>query len=59
MVIGRDAEKTVVRVPNGMLGRLDEAAHANGRSRNSEIVMRLNESLKRDEKRIRREKEAT
>lgn len=58
MVISRDAEKTVIRLPEGMLEQLKEVAAANGRSRNSEIAMRLAESLKRDQKRLQREKEA-
>lgn len=58
MVIGRNADRTVLRVPNGMLERLDEAARANGRSRNSEIVVRLADTLKRDQKRIQRKKES-
>jgi hypothetical protein len=41
-----------------MLEQLDEAARVNGRSRNSEMVMRLAESLKRDQKRLKREKGA-
>lgn len=57
MVVGRDGDKTVIRVPKGMLGQLDEVARANGRSRNSEVVVRLAETLKRDIKRIQREKE--
>lgn len=59
MVVGRDGEKTALRVPKGMLGQLDEAARANGRSRNSEVVVRLADSLKRDRKRLEREKEGT
>jgi metal-responsive CopG/Arc/MetJ family transcriptional regulator len=59
MIVGRDGDKTVIRFPKGMLGQLDEVARANGRSRNSEIVVRLEESLKRDRKRIQREKEAS
>jgi hypothetical protein len=39
-----------------MLEQLDEAARVNRRSRNSEMVVRLAESLKRDRKRIQREK---
>lgn len=57
MVIGRNADRTVLRVPPGMLEQLDEAARVNGRSRNSEMVARLAESLKRDRKRIQRNKE--
>lgn len=58
MIVGRDGEYTTVRVPQGMLEQLNEAARVNSRSRNTEIVVRLAESLKRDRKRLQREKEA-
>lgn len=58
MVISRDADRTVIRLPDGMLDELKAVAAANGRSRNSEIAIRLAESLKRDQKRLQREKEA-
>lgn len=58
MVVGRDGEYTTVRVPKGMLAQLNEAARVNSRSRNTEIVVRLQESLKRDQKRQQREKVA-
>ena len=58
MIVGRDGDKTLIRVPKGMLGQLDEAARANGRSRNTEMVARLADTLKRDQKRLQREKEA-
>lgn len=41
----RLAEQFVVRFPDGMRDRLKEAAHANGRSMNAEIVARLQQSL--------------
>ncbi|MDP3425511.1 MAG: Arc family DNA-binding protein [Burkholderiaceae bacterium] len=56
MIVGRDGEYTTVRVPKGMLAQLNEAARVNSRSRNTEIVVRLQESLKRDQKRIQRER---
>lgn len=41
----RLAEQFVVRFPDGMRDRLKEAAHANGRSMNAEIVGRLQQSF--------------
>lgn len=58
MIVGRKGDQTVIRVPKGMLQQLDEAARVNSRSRNTEMVVRLIESLKRDRRRIQREKEA-
>lgn len=57
MIVGRDGEITMVRFPKGTLSQLTEVARANGRSRNSEMVVRILESLKRDHKRVQREKE--
>ena len=39
------ADKFVLRMPAGMRDRINEAAKANNRSMNSEIVARLQESL--------------
>ncbi|AVR88999.1 Arc family DNA-binding protein [Thauera aromatica] len=41
----RTADQFVVRFPDGMRDRLKEAAHANGRSMNAEIVARLQASF--------------
>lgn len=41
----RVAEQFVVRFPDGMRGRIAEAAKANNRSMNAEIVARLEESF--------------
>lgn len=41
----RTAEQFVVRFPDGMRDRIAEAAKANGRSMNAEIVHRLQESF--------------
>ncbi len=43
------ADKFVVRFPDGMRDCLKEAAHANNRSMNAEIVARLSASLEREE----------
>lgn len=45
----RVAEQFVVRFPDGMRGRIAEAAKANNRSMNAEIVARLEESLTRQQ----------
>ncbi len=42
---GSDVEKFVVRLPQGMRGRIAEVASRNHRSMNSEIVSRLEQSL--------------
>jgi len=39
------ADKFMLRLPNGMRDRIKDAAEQNGRSMNSEIVMRLESSL--------------
>ncbi len=54
MIVSRDAEKTLIRFPPGMIARLTEAARKAGRSRNTEIVKRLAESLAADARRERR-----
>lgn len=41
----RLAEQFVVRFPDGMRDRLKEAAHANGRSMNAEIIARLQKTF--------------
>lgn len=41
----RDADKYVVRFPDGMRDRIAEVAKANNRSMNAEIIARLQESL--------------
>ncbi len=40
----------LVRFPEGLLELLSEAAERNGRSRNSEIIVRLIESLEKEER---------
>lgn len=40
-----------VRFPPGLIDRLDVASQRNGRSRNSEIVQRLTDSLDQDDRR--------
>ncbi len=39
-----------VRFPPGLIARLDAASRRNGRSRNSEIVQRLTDSLDQDKR---------
>lgn len=56
MIVGRKGEPTLIRFPKGMLNDLRAVALVNGRSRNSEILMRLEASLKADQKLV---KEAT
>lgn len=41
----RTADQFIVRFPDGMRDRLKEAAQANGRSMNAEIVARLQDSF--------------
>ena len=48
MVVGKDGKAVVVRFPREMLARLTSAAMRSGRSRNSEIVQRLHQSLSRN-----------
>lgn len=43
----RTADQFVLRLPDGMRDRIAEAAKANNRSMNAEIVARLSESLSR------------
>ncbi|WP_411905990.1 Arc family DNA-binding protein [Rhizobium mayense] len=42
---GRGSEQAMIRLPDGMRDALKAQAEANGRSMNSEIVARLEESL--------------
>jgi hypothetical protein len=42
---GRDSDKFMLRLPDGMREQISLAAEANARSMNSEIVARLSESL--------------
>lgn len=42
---GRDSDKFMLRFPEGMRERIAEVAKANGRSMNSEIVSRLEQSF--------------
>lgn len=44
-VTGRDSDKIMLRVPDGMRDRIAEVAKANGRSMNAEIVARLQASF--------------
>lgn len=44
----RTADKFVVRLPEGMRDRIAEVARAQHRSMNSEIIARLENSLKQD-----------
>lgn len=44
----RTADKFVVRLPDGMRDRIAEVARAQHRSMNSEIIARLENSLKQD-----------
>ena len=53
-----DDQPVTVRFPPGVVERLDAASKRAGRSRNSEIVVRLVDTLDADDKRIQREKEA-
>lgn len=50
MVVGKDGERLTVRVPKGMAEQLADAARAQGRSRNSEVVVRLHASLAKEQK---------
>ncbi|PTU70759.1 Arc family DNA-binding protein [Chromobacterium haemolyticum] len=43
--VGRDSDKFMLRLPDGMRSRIAEAAKTNGRSMNAEIVHRLAVSL--------------
>ena len=46
---GKRADRVQFRLPEGMRDKLVEAATANGRSLNEEIIERLAQSLERDE----------
>lgn len=43
--ISRDSDKFMLRLPDGMRARIAEVAKGNGRSMNTEIVTRLQESF--------------
>ncbi|QOD84862.1 Arc family DNA-binding protein [Chromobacterium haemolyticum] len=43
--VGRDSDKFMLRLPDGMRSRIAKAAKTNGRSMNAEIVHRLAVSL--------------
>lgn len=45
MIAKRTDKAMTIRFPPGLLERLDVAAAGNGRSRNSEVIVRLVESL--------------
>lgn len=45
MSTGRESDKFMLRLPDGMRERIKEVADASGRSMNAEIVFRLNASL--------------
>lgn len=42
---GRDSDKIMLRVPDGMRGRIAAAAKLNNRTMNAEIVARLQQSF--------------
>ncbi|SEH99792.1 Arc family DNA-binding protein [Pseudomonas asplenii] len=44
----RNADKFVIRLPDGLRDRISEVAVSNGRSMNSEIVRRLENSISDD-----------
>ena len=44
----RDADKFVVRLPDGMRERISEVSRSNHRSMNSEIIKRLERTLQED-----------
>ncbi len=46
---GRTSDRVQLRLPEGTRNKLLEAATANGRSLNDEIIHRLTQSLERDE----------
>lgn len=46
MVVGKDGVPVVIRFPKKLLEGLTAAAKREGRSRNSEIVVRLHESIR-------------
>jgi hypothetical protein len=45
MVVGKDGKPITIRFPDGLAEELAVAASENGRSRNTEIVLRLKKSL--------------
>jgi hypothetical protein len=49
LVVPANGEPSVVRFPNGLLKQLGAEAEKNGRSRNSEIVYRLVQSLNQEQ----------
>lgn len=46
--LAADADKFMIRLPEGMRERIAEAAKTNGRSMNAEVVARLEKSLEGD-----------
>jgi len=51
MADSRTADKFVIRLPDGLRGRITDRAMANHRSMNSEMVNRLERSLLEDDER--------
>src|SRR3954467_10020543 len=49
---GRGSDQFVVRLPDGMREKIAQAAEANGRSMNSEIVHRLSQSFENPPKKL-------
>ncbi|MBU0592457.1 MAG: Arc family DNA-binding protein [Sulfuricella denitrificans] len=49
LIASKKDQSVTVRFPVGLLDRLDNVARKQGRSRNSEIIKRLDESLEREE----------
>ena len=49
---GRDSDKFMLRLPDGMRDRIAAAATQNGRSMNSEIVARLQDTFSREAQRL-------
>lgn len=49
---GRESDKFMLRLPVGMRERLAEAAAANGRSMNAEVVSRLQSTFKPEQQRL-------
>lgn len=46
---GRESDKFMLRFPDGMRALIKEAAEQNGRTMNSEIIARLNDSFARSD----------
>ena len=53
LVVSAKGESTRIRFPNGLLKQLGKAAAKSGRSRNSEIVYRLMETLDQEKKKAK------